>query len=543
MVLSVEDIASVDAAYWANLRQIKLQKGVFTFDGREYLLEPMQDKFRRKCMMKGTQGGASLIVMLIMLHGMIFKRYPQGVLYLFPTTASVQEYSKSRFSPLIQDNPSAIGRYIEDTNTAGLKKVNGGNLYLRGGNLSEKLDIGYQESTQLKAISVDATVFDEVDLMDSDTIAKAIGRMDASEVKDEIYIGNPGVPRKGIDAFFQESDQRHWWMTCVKCATETCAEKEFFDNPSFIKIRPNGTGYLGCRRCGAQISNQTGIWKPDVPANSNIMHGWRWSQLIIPYSDPAKILQKYRYPPQDNIGDVCRINLGMPYISSEDQLTHMQVLSCCGDYNQEDSSEGPCIMGVDQGDIKHLVIGIKTGRKGGREGKEETFKILRVAHVSRWEEIHDLARRFNVKLAVVDLRPNADAARDFQRDEKYKIHLCEYSESSPVGVMFNDKTGLVKVNRTEIFDASGKLFSENRILIPRKSPEISEFVRQVTDPVCIEERDKKQGGLIRRYRGKDDHYRNAINYFLLAASRITAPMAREWTRPRSRYAKNEYVRC
>ncbi len=43
------------------------------------------------------------------------------------------------------------------------------------------------------------------------------------ELKEEVYIGNPGIPDRGIDEIFQGSksfrgsDQRHWHRKCLHC--------------------------------------------------------------------------------------------------------------------------------------------------------------------------------------------------------------------------------------------------------------------------------------------------------------------------------------
>jgi hypothetical protein len=435
---------------------------------------------------------------------------------------------------MIASNPF-LGRLLTGTNTAQLKVCGDCKLYIRGANLTEKKDVGYEESTRLKGITVDAVYWDELDIMDEDVIEKAKGRMGDSKVGEEIYIGNPGVPRKGIDAIFQASDQRHWWMFCKKCHTSTCAEFQFFEDPSFIKEKDDGTSYLGCRKCGARIDNATGYWKADVPTNSEHMHGYRWSQLITPSGNsPAEILHAFRFPPNDNVGDVYRLMLGMPYISSSNELSQVAVRNCCGTFPILHSDAGPCVMGVDQGDIKHYIIGAKAGK--------ETFIVLKVGKTDSWTYLHDIARCFNVRHAVVDLQPNADSARDFQAKSTFKTWLCQYSENTPAGTMFNENTGIVRINRTEIFDKSAKVFRQQRVEIPRLSPEIKEFIQQMTDPVCVEEKDKKTGRLVRRYRGKNDHYRNAMNYFLMASehSRIRRDSWLEEMRPTR--VKNEYAR-
>ena len=220
MSLTPADIATYDPAYWAQFYKIKLQAAVFSFKDHLYQMEPMQSQSRRICYMKATQGGISEIEILKSLHGLIHKRYPQGVLYMFPTTDNVQESSKSRFNPLIQANKESIGQYVKThgkgTDTTSLKKIHDAFLYLRGARLSQSVGVGdgEKESVQLRGIPVDRVVFDEMDLMDEDVIAKAKGRMGHSKIKEEVFISNPTLPDYGIDKVFQLSDQRYLYRRC-----------------------------------------------------------------------------------------------------------------------------------------------------------------------------------------------------------------------------------------------------------------------------------------------------------------------------------------
>jgi hypothetical protein len=536
MVLSVEDIASVDAAYWANLRQIKLQKGVWSFKDRQYLLKPMQSKARRKCYMKATQGGFTELEVNGSLHGLIYKRYPRGVLYLFPTTDDVREFSKARFGPLISSNPSSIGKFVQDTDTASLKRVGDAFLYLRGATLSRQIEIDSRESTKLRGISVDKVVFDELDLMDEDARAKALGRMGDSTVQEEVYISNPTLPSFGIAAIFEMSDQGHWFRQCG-CGGWTCAELSF---PDLVGVK-DGRGYIACVKCGKPVANEPGEWVPAMPQNSAYMEGYQWSQLSSVNNDPYEILQQYQDPPGGNLGDVVRLRLGRPHISAQDRLTVQAVLSCCGDQPQLDSHPGPCAMGVDIRQHKNVVVGIRTGR--------ERYQVLRVARVTSWEEVKAIHRRFHVKSCIVDIRPYEDSARQFQKDVRGqgKTYLCEYSESTPVGTMYNDKTGIVKVNRTEICDATHRLISSERMLeLPAICPEVKQFAIECSSVAKVEQIDRKTKAAVFRYRclsTNPDDYRHALNYFYLAASGHKIGVVDGRERRRSRQAKNEYVRC
>ncbi len=211
MDLTPKEIASVDCGYWAaDLYQIQLQRSKFTFTDHEYQWEPMKNRVKRVCYMKATRGGFSEIEILKSLHGMRYGRYKEGVLYLFPTTDDVNEFSKSRFNPLLSANREAIGKYVKSTDTASLKKIHKAFLYLRGARLSEKRG-DQAESSKMKSIGVDKIVFDEVDHMDDEVIAKARGRYYDSPWQEEVVIGNPIIPGEGVDKQWRLSDQRYWF--------------------------------------------------------------------------------------------------------------------------------------------------------------------------------------------------------------------------------------------------------------------------------------------------------------------------------------------
>jgi hypothetical protein len=528
-----KDAAQVDCAFWATqANRIRLQKGDYSFAGREYLIEPMSSRAQRIAMMKGTQGGASITVMLMCLWGMIYKHFARGVLYLFPTATDVREFSQATLNPLLAANRQALGRWVKTTKGGGsdtttLKQVNGSNFFMRGAGLAHKIDGQMAESTQMKAISVDLNVYDEIELFDPDALAKARGRMGASvdvvdgvvdydtAVAREILIGNPGIPNYGIDKIFKLSDQRHWFRKCLSCGSRTCAELSF---PECVKIRSDGRGYIACMKCGKEVFTKDGEWVPKYREKSDYMHGYRWSQLTSPCPlDPGQILAEFVNPPENNLADVYRIRLGLPFINSEDALTTPQVYSRCGKSIMKASDAGPCAFGLDVGKICHLVIGKRVSSKAF-----EIVKVARLPGDGDWSEISKMVEEFNCKSVVIDIRPYEAAARRFQQEHRIRIFLCEYSETTPIGTTYNQNTKIVKVNRTEICDATHDLVAtDGRLILPKQDhPEMQIFADQVCNPVKVLDVNKVTKRSIYRYRGTNDHYRHALNYFLLAAEKI-----------------------
>jgi hypothetical protein len=531
---TAKDLSRVDAAYWANYNRIKLQKGMWSPDNRNYLLEPMHLQARRICYMKATQGGFTETEILKSLHGMIFKRYPGGVLYLFPTAKDIQDFSKARFGPLIQANRKAIGRFIEKTDNATLKKIGDACLYLRGGTLSKSVGntADAMEASGLRGITVDRVVYDELDIMDDDVIDKADGRMGDSETEEEVFISNPVLPDSGIAKIFATSDQRHWFRKCLHCDKDpsehdglewyldakngwVSAEVSF---PGCVKYHTDGHGYIACPKCGRPVANEPGKWVPLRPEYTHFMQGYRWSQLSSAKRDPGEILNLFNDPPRSK-ADIVRLKLGLPYVAAEDRLTQSEVLACCSpDFQQMSSHVGPCAMGIDCQKPKRVVIGARTGM--------DTYTIFRVAGSSDsgWDEIANWVFRFNVKSIVVDIRPYEDMARVFQkrmRKNGVKVFLCEYSETSPIAAQFNTKTGIVKVNRTEEMDSTHRIVTTpGQFILPRRCPEIEEYAKQMCATAKVLELNKRTHQSVYRYRklGSDD-WRHATNYFFLASAR------------------------
>ena len=523
-----DEIASVDCGYWAELKRIRLQAGLFTFNGFEYQSEPMSSQAKRICYLKARQCfGATTNEVLKDLHGMIYRKYKLGVAHIFPTTDEVGEFSKSIFKPLIASNKISIGKFVKNvsggTDTTNLKNVNGAMLFLRGARLSQKVgDSSENTSSKTAGFSADKCVFDEVDFMDSESISKYLQSMGMSPWQHEVYLGNPSHEDFGIDLIFKQSDQRYWFRKCG-CGHWTCAEKSF---PQCVKIRSDGTGYIGCDKCGKEVpvwaGEGTGEWVPDYPDRSNYMHGYMASQMMTPFNDPAQILEDFINPPYGDLASVYRLRLGRPYSGKNDKLRKSEVLACCSNEGIDLSHSGPCAMGVDVGKKKHIVIGIKID--------SNRFEILRAIVIPEgpdgWNQISDYAKKYNVKSTVIDIGPYFDEARSYQRSHgpsatNPATYLCQYSDTQLSDAEFNNTTGVVKVNRTEMFDQTHRLLSNGKMVLPRQCPEIEEFARQCCNCARFEEDDKRTHTKVVRYRptgDRQEHFRNALNYFVLAAS-------------------------
>ena len=512
---------------WVYYNKMRLAGGPYMVYGHEFQRDVLQSTYRRQCAKKSPQMfGLTEIMVIRSLHGMRYGRYPQGVLYLFPTDDEVGDFSKSRFKPFLSNNRKSIGRYVKETDTASVKRVGNAFLFFRGSRLKD-IEGSQKSSSKLKALPVDCLVGDEIDEMDQGALTLSLGRMDHSFVKDEFYLANPTVPDYGIDKMYQDSDQRIWMLECQACGRENNLELQFpncLHRLTFSNISATRAAYKKghvlriCRKCGGEINPRKGYWIPQFASKTDSMVGWWISHLNSMYTDPKDILDEYEDPDTDMVRFHNR-RLGMAYIKAEDRLTKNDVMLCCGPDAMRMRDNGPCCAGADvQGDHLNTLIAHKTHKKG--------LKLVKICRVPTFNDLWDLCKKFGVVSLVMDLRPEIHSVREFCQKADFQSFGCDYSEESKGIAVWNDASKVVTVNRTEIFDASHKQITDpGRTELPRKDEEVEEFAKQMiaTAKTLV---DKKAGGnvigKIYRYKGKlggPDDYRNAMNYLILAAQR------------------------
>jgi len=526
-----EDLALVDAPYWMYLNGIRIDGRPFDLEGRKYQQEIMRattsdGKFKHnEVIRKGSQIGVTISKVAEATHGALHGLYPQGIIFYFPSQKAVEMFSKSRFKPFIDDNPAAIGKFMGKTDSVYIRKIGQTNVYFFGASATSRVGGEKKDSTSVRSTPADWILLDERDLFDEDIAAQVNQRLGNSKIWRRTDMGTPTIPDLGVDLLYKKSNMCRWQVQCESCKKHTCLETEF---PSCIKLS-DGKGYFICSHCGARIDSNNGKWVADEPKRDTV--GYWVSQLLNPNCNLPLILKQYTDPEAYDMteGEFQRIVMGLPHVSAEDELSESDVYACCGADQMSHSCDSPCAMGVDVGNPIYAVIGYRKDR--GR------YKIIKLARVSDWGELHGLAKRFNVKADVIDAQPEYHRSREFQTEETHAVYLCYYSEHlKTFDTWSSSPDNIVKVNRTEIFDATHAMVRDAGVLtIPRMCEEVKIFAHQLTRSVRVQETDQRTGVKIYRYRtrgDKQDHYRNALNYFLLACKKVGIPPTRESSRKR-----------
>jgi len=535
--IDISGMEGISAVHWVESNRIVLANGdVYTFEERPYLIDPLSSGSRLKCVRKARGLGFSETFILGSIHGTSQGVYRQGVQYVFPTETAMREFVQSRFNVVLRRN-SWLRAIVRDTDTTYFKRVGESNLFMNGGGLTTNIE-GLQKATMsFMSKQIDCAYIDELDMFEeaNDVVKSALTSMKNSTIKAVVAISNPSIPNYGIDKLFQGSNQNYWYRACKSgCGVLTCADKEF---PDLID-----KGGCHCVKCGSPLIWR-GKWIPDRPERNNLTgirsqdwEGYHISDLNAPNDDPYSILEQYRDKSDANLEKLYKFSLGLPFMPKSNAVTLAEVYECCGIYPEYERFEGPAAMGVDVGGSSgfHVVIGYRTGK--------DTYEVIRIDRLADFEDVVTTGRRFGVQNCVCDMLPEPTYARKFQRSAGFRVWLNLYNTTNPVDeVVWNDDDRTVKSYRNYIFDTSHRVVVEGRLKLPRRSRKIEDFARQYCVPVKILDT-KRQGNVFRYFSpSSDDHYRNAMNYFILAAQ--TARLLRKETyKKQAKIARHETVK-
>lgn len=511
----LENMMAVDPFVWANKKRMYLRDGIpFTLKGMKYLFDIVSCKKKTTNCKKGSQMCLTTAMFLRAIHACKYRLYDQNIMYMMPTVTAVEKLSKVSFDPIFQYNPWIMRK--GDTNSTMCREINGRSIVMVGAQPKKVGGSNIADSDNLRSIPCDLIMRDELDLMDQRMVYMSKQRLKRSRFGHEVNYASPTFPGYGIDAAYEDSDQRKWQIKCRKCGKHTCLGDSFPDSI----ILKDGIWRRSCVFCQAEIFVEDGKWVAEYPDRREA--GFWVSGLLSPLADLEEYMYQYNRIEGSEMSEFMRSTLGIAVTEVENQLDETTVLSRCTSDQNQMISIGETVYGADMNKKINVVFGIRTAR--------ETYDVLRVSRFDNLNELHDAALKMNVHGAVIDSGPYDHGVREFQRKEPYTIYLCQYSEQMPGKPIFNSKAGIVKVNRNEWCDKVHTTFTENNIRIPRPSPEINEYAREMTRTAKTILENPDTGQMRPRWikLGCDDYF-HATLYYLLAALR-SAPRQRYQTK-------------
>lgn len=490
--------AEASPGVWAEKVPIILDGRPFSFVHHEYLRQLYDDNHPFIIQEKAAQLGCTTWALIQSLYNARYKNY-KGVLYLFPSRTDTLDFSKSRIAPLITDNPETFGRWVRDTDAAGIKQIHNTFLYLRG----------MQSRVGLKSIPVDKIIFDELDEAPQRSVDMALERMGHSEFRETVMLSNPTIPDYGIDKEFKLSNQQYWLLKCPACNNDVCLEDTInLENLTIgCIIEFNGETFLACPKCRTRLDQDVGRWVAKKPGVTD-RQGYHFSQLFSYFVSPAEILLKLRTT--EHLAEFVNLKLGMAYVEAQNRLSVEEILALCGSEGVASSDPGPCSMGVDQGKDLHVVI-------GKRRIDYPPGQIVHLEVYKDWEDLDRLMKAFKVARCVVDAMPEIRNARAFAERFPGRVFLNYYQEKRKGAYSWNEEEKLVACNRTESLDSSHNELLKKLVLLPKKSAIVEEFAKHMANVAKKLETNDDTGS--KRYvyvKLGVDHFRHAFNYEVMA---------------------------
>lgn len=490
---------------WIAQTGIRLRGKPFSLEGHAYLKAIYEDTHPYLVFEKAAQMGLSTYFMLkglwlAHLHG-------RKVLHFFPTDDQADLFSNDRFTLFFLENPDLAAHLSTD------------NIRLRHFGRGSLVYQGLFNLKKAKMMDGDMVILDEFDEVKPLVGKYALDRVLHSDLKWIAELSQPSIPDYGVDLNFQKSDRRYWLLKC-SCGEWVNLEKSF---PDCIQPRKSKKRIVNgidrkyarvCPKCTKELDLQRGEWVAEKPEITDI-RGYHISQLyssllsadaiFTDFTDARKSYEKARFT--NSI-------IGNPYTDRLKQpLTDEIFRACEADFGFQSSSTG-AVMGIDQGDLLHIVI---------LQPTESGFQVIRMVETEDWAQIDHLMQKFNIRAAVCDALPNKHTAKSYGK--KYdKRWFIQYFTGEELKFDTEDLVNVVKVNRTDSLDETVLKFHNYEMQLPnpkRLSPKdtllYETYQRHLKN--LVKDLVERPNGLARyEYKHRiENHFAMATNSALLAA--------------------------
>lgn len=433
----------------------------------------------------------------------------KNVLYTFPTQQHLQDFVQARLEPVLLNSDYFKSRIegeakSKELDKVGLKRIGKGHLYLRGS----------QNEKQIITIDADAIILDERDRFAEQNVAFIDKRMLASDLKWRREISTPTLPGIGIDAAYKESDQRVWQVECKKC--HEWQEVDFFTNIDFEKK------ITVCLKCKEPIDRYAdGRWYARNPSSD--IHGYKINGMYNPHRDIPELILAYEKASTSGFSELQQFynqTLGYPYDVTGQKLSGEVLNACKTNYLLPEKTEAGTYAGVDVG-VKwlHTIVVRKTS-----EGK---IRVVWAGTVKNFtgpvDSLEAIINTLNVKIMVVDKRPEVTKVNELIAMFPHKVYAAEYSNTKFTVQEYHKwddiKRELV-LDRTISLDYLIGDLQNQRIELPNNIEQVEDFYDHLLASIRITEKNKSTGVDVARWVEKGaDHYFHTLNYARMASQR------------------------
>jgi len=401
------------------------------FLDRPYLVGPLVDPRVNHVVIACAQSGKTVTFLSKVFQQLIYPvgRKSRTVIYTFPTKEDVQEFSAARAKPMIEASPLLV-QEIGDLDNVMVKQFrNGSTVYFRG------------TKTERTALSVpaDILVHDELDRSQSDTLQMYADRTRASDDPRRYLFSTPTLPKFGVSAAWEGTDQHEWVWSCGECG----AEQVFAPMDRSVSWREHldlEAKVFRCCRCRAAVDRKwvvAGQWVPFAPAKVSIA-GYHVTGIMPPQTTAVRLADEYGKAVFEELW--VQGAIGIPQASGKAEITKESIIF--GEWINTLQSEDRLFGGLDVGTKLDLVAGDGHG------------KIVAVHRLDDWGQVKSAVRTLKLRMLVVDSTPEPRAVQNLMAEFPGRVLAADYTlmtvDKDPFERVATEPR--VRIHRTGILD-------------------------------------------------------------------------------------------
>jgi len=382
------------------------------------------------------------------------------------------------------------------------------------------------------SISADFLMHDELDLSPKDMIGLFQSRLQNSAMKMTQAFSTPSFVDYGINQSYSQGDQREYIIVCPSCNHEQIPEfsMEYIHIPDFkldiakltdltpeqiAELNLDGS-YVKCKGCQKRLDLNNADqrqWVARYPTRVNFR-----SYKVRPFSTgritPGYVFtQMAKYQQQDYMRGFYNTVLGEPFTESSAQLQREEIEHAMSKGTRdapEVSKDTPVFLGLDFGNICHLVLGREID-KGGFE----FFHFEQIPISSLFERLTELRRDYAIVQGCIDRQPFIPTANALRDDSAGVLMPVFYAGNAPISPAL-DETGTVdyyRVNRTQCLDRVRTAIVNKAAVISGYGANKETVITHLRDMVRDEMPEVE--AVWKKLNG-NDHFFHAMGYCLLA---------------------------
>jgi hypothetical protein len=491
---------------------------------------------------KGRQVGATTMAVALELFfttsglfGNSKNNPPMRILHCFPALNNVNKFAKDKLSTMMR---TSTDDYVKKQGLGWDDKLEKKKTDVPEDTLTEKLfkdenklwvDSNGNNASRLQGMTLDAIFHDEVQRMLEGDIGNGIRTLTASNYGPtgkgvQLYFGTPLSKGAYFWKIWNASDQRYFYM---RCTDEGCSHYFTLYTPGsddWEKIWLYGTT-IQCPKCGnimdKKDATELGKWEATKSIMDNgeepLYVGFHFNQLIIPYMTKEAIqAENPKYNPTKSERIWQTEILGEFYSGSALPMTEEELYKYCKNPDRKVSSgivkgsDVSTFMGVDwggkndeqpTGGQSYSTVLVASVGKNGIFQIENAFKMKKNELEYKKSVIHEMYRRFDVKITVADIGYGNDIVPDLQKEYQTRFWGCLNSGTliKPIKVV-HDNLSIV-CNKDLMLDDIFNAMRKSKIMFPLKDSASFEQMNWLIEHCCSMETETKtiSGNIVNKY--------------------------------------------